>query len=79
MLHARMSGSLFGVREILLWPGSIMLMSTEDPSMTKFQAAAIFGGALISNFVIYAALGAATWPIRRVMSRRDRSSPSENR
>ena len=70
MLHASISRSLFGDREIFLWPGSIMLMSTEDPSMTKFHAAAIFCGALISNFALYAALGALTWPIRRFIIRR---------
>jgi hypothetical protein len=75
MLHANLTRSLFGDRDLFLWPGSIALMSTEDPSMTKFHAAVIFGGALISNFVLYGALGALTWPIRRfVIRRRDSGS-----
>lgn len=74
MLHASISRSLFGDREIFLWPGSIMLMSTEDPSMPKLQLAAIVGGAFFSNVFLYAALGALTWPIRRVIIRRRKSA-----
>jgi hypothetical protein len=67
MLHANLTRTLFGDRELLLWPGSIALLSTED--MPKPQADAVFGEALFSNVLLYATLGAVIWPFRRLILR----------
>jgi hypothetical protein len=75
MLHANLTHTLFGDRELLLWPGSIALLSTED--MPKPQQFAVLGEALFSNVLLYAALGAGIWPFRRLI-RRCRTTRADN-
>lgn len=80
MLHANLTRTLFGDRELLLWPGSIALLSTEG--MPRTQAYAVFAESLCSNVLFYAALGALAWPLRCFLSdrwsvRADMSGPSQ--
>jgi hypothetical protein len=63
LLHVIVSRTVFGGLEVLLWPGSLMLWTLENPKPPMVQAA-IFAGALISNVLLYAAVGALTWLVR---------------
>ena len=74
MLRFFMFQRPFGEIEFFLWPSSIMLMALES-STTRSTVIAAYIIVVAENVLLYAAVGAVTWPlvyvIQKTRSRHD--------
>lgn len=65
----KLSSSMFGQIEAILWPSSIMLMVLEG-SVSMFYVLLVYAIALVGNVTIYSGVGLLTWPAFRFVQRR---------
>jgi hypothetical protein len=66
------TGSSITPIEWCLWPSAIWLMATEGPDHRAGYILEILALALGANVLVYALIGALTWPFRYLAIRRNR-------
>lgn len=60
----------FGKTEFLLWPSSLMFMGLDTPASappSRSTVIIIYAVAFLENALLYAAVGAITWPLAYVV------------
>ena len=69
ILRRKFLGSTFGQIELILWPGSLLLMGLEG-QRSAFVIIMTYAMVIAANIVLYCVIGLLTWPVLRIALRR---------